>query len=70
MKKKTYYLQKNGVRAANKLLKIGRYRYYFDSKGRLAKDKEIIYKNKVYEADKKGHCKQTGIVEDDEQLEK
>ncbi len=54
---KKYYLQKNGVRAENKLLTIGKYKYYFNAKGQMVKKKKIVYKDKVYKADKNGHCK-------------
>ncbi|MBQ9983772.1 MAG: hypothetical protein IJP29_04205 [Lachnospiraceae bacterium] len=61
---KKYYLQKNGVRAQSKLFKIGKYRYYFDAKGRMVKNKEITYKGKVYKADRKGRCKYVADVEE------
>ncbi|MCM1499109.1 MAG: hypothetical protein NC124_11655 [Clostridium sp.] len=54
---KKYYLQKSGVRAEKKLLTIGKYKYYFNAKGQMVKNKKVVYKDKVYKADRNGHCK-------------
>lgn len=61
-KTKTYYLKKNGARAASKLMKIDKHNYYFDEKGLLVKNKKITYKGVIYKADKKGHCKKVGVA--------
>lgn len=61
---KKYYLQKNGVRVQSKLIKIGKYKYYFNDSGQLVKNKKITYGTTIYKADKLGHCKKVGTVED------
>lgn len=61
---KKYYLQKNGVRVQSKLIKIGKHKYYFNDKGQLVKNKKITYGTTIYKADKLGHCKKVGTVED------
>lgn len=54
---KKYYMKKSGVRAQSEMVKIGGYRYYFNAKGQMVKNKRVTYNDKVYKADKQGHCK-------------
>ncbi|MDE6433108.1 MAG: hypothetical protein K2L07_02625 [Lachnospiraceae bacterium] len=60
-KKKTYYVDKNGIRSEDKLVKIGKYKYYFNAKGYLVKNKRFTYQDKIYKADKKGRCELVGV---------
>lgn len=62
----TYYVQKSGVRAQSKLIKIGQYHYYFNEKGQLVKKKYFTYKGQNYWADKNGRCMVAKNESDDE----
>ena len=54
---KKYYVKGNGVRAQAQLLKIGKYKYYFNESGQMLKKQKVTYDGIVYKVDKYGHCK-------------